>query len=39
LTALIEQEDSARVTADAALGRTEEATALREKYGLQATSH
>jgi hypothetical protein len=33
--------DSAQVTADAldALGRSEEAAALREKYGLQATSH
>jgi tetratricopeptide (TPR) repeat protein len=33
--------DSARVTADAldALGRTEEAAALRARYGLKATSH
>ena len=33
--------DSARVTADAldALGRSEEAAELRERYGLQATSH
>jgi hypothetical protein len=30
--------DSARVTPDA-LGRTEEAAALREKYGPQAKSH
>jgi tetratricopeptide (TPR) repeat protein len=33
--------DSARVTADAldALGRSEEAAAVRKKYGLQATTH